>query len=194
VTLPENINEISDELFENCINLKTVKIPNSVISIGREAFCAAINLKTVYIPKGVKNIGKEAFRNCTGLEKITVEDNNCCFKSIDGVLFDKECKELIQYPQGNIKISYIVPSSVSTIGEYSFAVTKNLVSVIIPESVKEIRAYGFAWCNRLSQLVVNRKAKDTNKELKIYVPKDSLEIYKRAEGWREYTGNIFPKD
>jgi len=67
----------------------------------------------------------------TGIKSIIVESRNNIFRSIDGVLFDYENKTLIQYPAGNNNNNYIIPSSVTSIGNGAFGECK-LTTVVFP--------------------------------------------------------------
>lgn len=203
VVIPNSIKIIGDNLFENCIGMVTVKLPNSITTIGDEAFCACTNLRSINIPANVNCIGKEAFRNCINLEKITIDKANNNYSCLDDVLYSKDGSKLIQYTTGRAVSSFTIPEKVKEIGEYAFAVCNNLNDIIIPENVTKINTYSFAWCSNLASITLKRKAKDEitaiqssalrgfHTNLKIYVPSDSIDIYRKSEGWREYSNIIF---
>ncbi|SFI45118.1 hypothetical protein SAMN04487775_101461 [Treponema bryantii] len=79
------------------------------------------------------------FLFCEKLLNINVDENNNDFSSINGVLFSKDKKTLIEYPDGK-KGKYIVPDTVNTIESYVFAelTGENLTAIEIPNSVKYI--------------------------------------------------------
>jgi len=78
------------------------------------------------------------------LENITVDGRNPSYASIEGILFDKNIKTIIQYPIGKKAEIYSIPSSVTTIGNYAFVYCKNLTSVTIPSSVTTIGSFAFS--------------------------------------------------
>ena len=96
ITLNEGLESIGDNAFIGCSSLKSVVIPNSVTSIGTMAFieCSVIE---VTIGSGVSYIGEDAFSS-KSLENIYVDEENKEYKSIDGVLYSKDGKQLIRYP------------------------------------------------------------------------------------------------
>ena len=75
---------------------------------------------SITISNSVTTVGDMAFYWCTALTSIDVENANANYSSIDGVLFDKEKTILIWYPAKKTNSSYVVPNSVTTIGDYAF--------------------------------------------------------------------------
>ena len=151
LTIPEKYNgkpvtSIGSNAFEWCENLASITIPDSVTNIGDFAFVSCANLISVTIGKGVTSIGDSAFRGSVALESITVNRNNNKYSSINGVLFNKNKTELIQYPFGKKISSYIIPDSVTKIGSFAFAQCHNLTSITIPNSIKTIGSMAFAHC------------------------------------------------
>ena len=124
-------------------------IPASVTSIGSEAFVDCAGLTGVTIPSGVTNIGTLVFANCFSLPAITVAANNSFYSSANGVLFDKNQTTLIDYPGGKGG-SYIIPGSVTSIGEYAFWFCTGLTGVTIPAGVMSIGDEAFAFCGLTS--------------------------------------------
>jgi hypothetical protein len=59
------------------------------------------------------------------------------------VLFNKDLTTLWQYPAGNTRSAYEIPSTVQSIGAYAFVDVPSLTSVTIPSSVTNIGAYAF---------------------------------------------------
>ena len=61
VTLPQNIDCISEGMFQNCLMLAGVEIPQGAESIGTSAFASCSGFTTVVIPDSVTTIGISAF-------------------------------------------------------------------------------------------------------------------------------------
>ena len=138
------VTKIDNGAFSNCENLTEIIIPDSVTSIGDSAFSYCENLTEIIIPNNVTNIGKSVFTKCSNLKEIIVSENNPNYYSADGVLFNKEKARLIQYPIGNIETKYIIPDSVTSIGNSAFSNCENLTEIIIPDSLTKIGGQAFS--------------------------------------------------
>ncbi len=153
ISLPNSLTSIADNAFYNCSSLTSVVIPNSVTSIGGFAFYFCTGLTSVVIPDSVTSINKGAFPRCSGLTSITVSVDNPNYKSIDGVLFNKDGSSIIAYPGGKSGV-YTIPSSVISIGDYAFFGCSGLTSVVIPNSVTSIGSESFRYCTVLTSIVI----------------------------------------
>ena len=105
------------------------------------------------------SIGERAFYRCVSLINITVDENNPIYKSIDGNLYTKDGKTLIQYAIGKENTSFVIPDSVTTIGNYSFEYCDNLMSVTISDSVTVIGDSVFERCNNLTNVTIGNSVK-----------------------------------
>ncbi len=149
ITIPTSVTSISNFTFSGCTGLNSITIPASVTSIYQGAFQYCSNTVSVYIPSSVRSIGSQAFYGCSGF--ITVEANNPNYSSIDGVLFNKDNSKLIQCPTSKTG-SYIIPSTVTWIGDKAFGDCSWLTSITIPSSVLGIGMFPFN--NNNSALII----------------------------------------
>ena len=127
----------------------TYVIPESVTCIGYAAFSGCGSLTSMEIPQGVTEIGEPAFSDCKKLCSIQVDSKNENYTSIDGVLFSKDGRRLLQYPNGKTDTTYTIPESVYRIGGSAFYNCGSLTCVKIPESVVEIAITAFYGCDGL---------------------------------------------
>ena len=173
-------------------------IPDSVTLIGEAAFCECTSLTSVTIPDSVTLIGETAFGECTSLKafygKFASSDNRCLI--VDGVLNS--------FAIGCGATEYTIPDSVTKIGESAFYDCASLTSVAIPDSVTSIGYGAFFYCTSLKEVYCKPTtpptaadsyshwdAFDNNaSERKIYVPRNSVEAYKSADGWKDYADYI----
>jgi hypothetical protein len=152
VTIPNNATSIGDYAFDACFSLQNVTIPNGVISIGNFAF-RNCSLKSVTIPYSVTSIGISPFGNNSSLTSITVNAANPNYASLGGVLFNKTLTTLIDAP-GGMGTVYVIPSSVTNVGDYAFYGCFRLRTVTIPNSVTSIGNYAFESCEGLTNVTI----------------------------------------
>ena len=81
--------------------------PESVTSINDYAFDWAWGLRAIFIGKNISFISEKCIGNCGNLMDIMVLSDNPNYKSVEGVLYSKDGKKLIRYPQGKTRNSFI---------------------------------------------------------------------------------------
>ena len=97
----------------------------------------------------ITSIGELAFDTCDSLINITVDENNQNYKDIDGNLYTKDGKTLVQYTIGKTAMSFTVPDFVTSIGKCAFSNCHSLTSVAIGNSVTDIGYMAFGTCSNL---------------------------------------------
>jgi len=147
VNMQEGLISIGEGGFNFCTNLTSVTFPDGLTSIGERAFLFCSGLTNAIIPASVTNIGPHAFASCASLENISVNGNNPCYSSIDGILFNKDQTVLIQFPGGRGG-SYAIPSGVTSIGDHAFGTYDltvfyplsciDMTNIIVPATVTNI--------------------------------------------------------
>ena len=148
------LKSIGVSAFYECTRLTNIEIPESVTNIEKGAFSGCDSLTNMEIPASVSYIGYQAFYNCESLQNITVAPSNANYKDIDGNLYSKIGKSLMQYAIGKIDSSFTIPSSVTYIGGYAFYNCKSLISIEIPSSVTYIDDGAFYGCNLLENIEI----------------------------------------
>jgi len=131
----------------------TYNIPSTVTAVGNNAFFCS-NLTNINIPSTVTSIGDSAFSGSQHLTSITVDTRNTFYASVDGVLFNKNMKNIIVYPAGKTIGTYNIPSSVTSIEDYAFVECNNLTSVTIPSSITTIGLGAFRFCRNLTSISI----------------------------------------
>jgi len=116
------------------------------------AFWNCTSLTSISIPSSVTNIRSGAFSGCTNLESIIVDINNLNYSSQDGILFNKDKSHIIQAPA--IFGDFIIPDSVTNIGDLAFNGCTALENIIIPNSVTHIGNFAFLGCDNLTQVTL----------------------------------------
>ena len=135
----------------------------AITTIPYGIFTGAQGLTSVWLPDGTISINDNAFASCENLKTITI------------------------------------PNSVTTIGNAAFKYCSSLKSVTIGNSVTKIGSYAFWNCSSLTSVYcrattppagVHNMFKGNVSNRKIYVPMESVEAYKSAKGWSNYSSYI----
>ncbi len=206
ITIPNSVTNIGEWAFGSCSGLTLVTIPNSVTSIGSYAFSYCSGLTSITIPKSVSSIGICTFRDCTGLTSVTIPNS---VTNIGRYAFQR-CTSLtsVTIPNSVTTIesnafsgcsgltSVTIPNSVTDIGSYAFYSCTGLSSITIPNSVTSIESYAFMDCSGLtsitSEATIPPSCGDASffnvkKSIPVYVPANSVEAYKKAKEWKDFT-------
>ena len=148
VSMPDTLEEIGYGAFQDCANLVTAQIPAAVTGIEHYAFdgCSSLELT---IPAGVSSIGNCAVRN---VKTLSVDAENETYASEGDMLLNKAKTTLISYAVS--KMTYVIPETVTTIGEAAFQGCPNLTEITIPDTVQIIEAYAFAECADLTTVAL----------------------------------------
>ena len=176
VTLSNNLNRLPQQAFDSCSSLTSISIPSSVKSIDPFAFYHCTNLRTVLLNEGLENIYDDVFSGCDRLTELNipasvnliagsivndclrirrfiVNSNNADYTEIDGVLFTKDKKTLVSFPNANCS-NYIVPDGTVEIGRSAFSGCRTVLTVKLPRSLTKIDDMAFLTCNMLKEIVV----------------------------------------
>ena len=154
IVIPSSVTSIGDWAFSGCDSLSEIVIPSSVTSIGNRAFCGCSSLKYISIPKSVIGLNGNPFVEWKG--KLECLSPNFVYE--DDILFNKDKSRIISFRNQNIE-SYVIPSSVTSIGDRAFYGCRSLSEIVIPSSVTSIGDSAFYNCsfpNNLSQELISR--------------------------------------
>ena len=139
-------------LYLNDRQVDELIIPTEVTSIKEYAFYNCKNITTVNVHKNVNSIGSYSFSGCESLAYIDVASENNAYFSKDGVLYNKECTQILYVPE-KLTGAITIPNGITRIGAYSFNDTL-VTSVEIPNSVTSISKGTFKGCNNLISITL----------------------------------------
>lgn len=114
-------------------------------------------IEVIRIGPHVKNIDECAFVYCKNLKAIYVDKENPYYTDVDGVLFTKDMKLLVNYPvahetDGGRTKEYAVPDGVERLARNSFYKCDSLEKVTLPDTLAEIGNMSFFKCTSLKLL------------------------------------------
>ncbi len=152
--------EIKASAFAGCNNVKSITVPDSVKIIGDQAFQSCSSLERIYIGSGTEHIGVAPFMYdiegspCSNLKSIEISKDNKHYTSVDGVLFNKEMTELIQYPIGKKQKEYVIPDSVTTVGHGAFLYCTELTKLTLGKGLTTIDYCLLFGCDNLETVIL----------------------------------------
>ena len=168
LVLPSTLKSIGDNAFGACEYLTSVTVNEGLEKIGKTCFNLCKKLEEFSIPSTLTSIGEGAFTACISLKNINVSETNTSYMSKDGVLYSKDGKTLIHYPNlANFK-RYEIPSGTTTLGFRCFNYVSNnpysasstlfsVEEIVIPKSVTKM-INPFYGANRVSIIYEGTKA------------------------------------
>lgn len=185
----------ADAAFYNCSSLKSIKFPPSLRSISNLTFAGCTQLEIDFgdLPKTVTHI-QHAFENCSLCYGVVDLPNlqvlgGFVFKGT-GINGAANLGSITTTAQNNswqgtfttTTIKYaILPNTLTKIGLGTFANTPSLEAVVI----KALTPPTFLGGSPFNETTDIRK---------IYVPEESVELFKETEGWVNYASTIFAID
>ena len=200
------------------IGCQNTTIPQSVTSIGNYAFEGCSNLNSINIHKNILSIGIHSFGNCYAVTSIIVEDGNAVYDSREG------CNAIIETATNTLITgcqTTVIPSTITTIGDYAFSnrtsnnpiVIPNGVttinegafwccrfeSITIPESVTSIGDYAFYLCSSLTSVTIEATTPPTlgdavfTSSPTCYIPVGTLAAY-QASDWASQVGSFVEQE
>lgn len=145
--IPKSVKTIGQQAIQGCDGLEEIVFPEGVTSfLGNGIVSDCANLVRIVLPSTVEKIaGWNVFAKNPKLESIEVSPDNPFFRSVDGVLFDKNVTRLIQCPGAKSGL-YEIPATVEEISPFAFSGCRNLTEIRIPDAVKMVGDRAFNDC------------------------------------------------
>ena len=145
-SIRKGVKVIGDDAFWWCKSLTSINIPNSVTNIGDSVFAWCSSLFNINIPSSVVNMNGNPFCDWNG----DLHNDSKAFIYEQQVLFNKDKTTLIAYRSKDT--NYIIPNSVTNIGDHAFYNCESLTNINIPNSVTNIGDGAFWYCESLTSI------------------------------------------
>ena len=159
IVIPDTVTEMGGSALAYNDNLKNVTLSKSMTAVPSRGFVGCESLTELTLPASIQDCGvtdtSVAFNDCTSLQNIYVADGSLYFKSVDGVLFDKNGANLRYYPEGRTAESYRIPEGTIRVGGNAFAGNLFLKSVSYPTTLERIGTKAFFGCENLKDYYFN---------------------------------------
>ncbi len=179
---------IGYDAFIVCAMLNSIELPNTIKYVDWNAFSNANHLTTLNLPNSIDTMGHYVFNNCERLTSINLPDS---IRSIGKYMFF-DCKSLS---------SITLPNKVTYIDQNAFQGCTSLKSIHFPSSLQNIGPDIFRFCDSISSIRVDAiippitEFLDTvwypfiyiDKNIPVYVPCESLELYQNSPTWSYFT-------
>lgn len=159
--IPEGVTEIGRAFYGYKV-LESVTLPSTLTKLGDQTFANCAKLTEVVVPEGVTSIGS-AFWSCTALKSVTLPST---LENITGSIFyGCEALESIE-----------LPAALQTVGRMAFSDCEALTSITsyaaVPPTAGMMAFY------------------DVPVDIPVNVPESSIEAYKAADEWKDFTNYI----
>ncbi|MBR0354690.1 MAG: leucine-rich repeat protein [Oscillospiraceae bacterium] len=141
------------------LGISTLTLPDGLVRIKMAAFEDCRSLFAVMIPASVTDIGSEAFAGCSVLSHFSVDADNTLYCAYDDVLFSKDRKFLVAFPEGKGNGApgegardYAIPEGVTVIEGGAFRDNTSLCDISFPTGLREIGNNAFTGCSKLESV------------------------------------------
>lgn len=135
ITIPGNVKVVEKEAFHYHGSLVSVELEEGVEKLEDYAFCSlATGGGVVSIPASVTSIGQRAYSPGSAYE---VSEENPVYSSYEGVLYNKDRTELVDYPDYRSATEFRIPETVRKISDGAFSSIVRTKKVYIPATVQE---------------------------------------------------------
>ncbi|MBO5378084.1 MAG: leucine-rich repeat protein, partial [Ruminiclostridium sp.] len=154
IVMPDTVLYAEKGAFMWCSKLTNITLSANLKTLGNNALRGNSLITSLKLPKTLESIGVDAFSLMNGLQSITVADDNNYFKTVDGVLYNKEMTQIILYPCQKTDTSYTMPDTVTEMSDKCFEYAKNLETITLSKNLTAISRYAFSDCRKLKSLTI----------------------------------------
>ena len=154
IDIPEGVVKICEWAFDGCSGLEYLEFPNSLVTIARGAFYGCSNVSSINITRNLTDIAYNVFYPFHKVSQYTCSALNPKYRAVDGIIYTKDMTKLVAYPQAAPATSFVVPSTVTILGDYCLHNCDNLTEVTIHDAVTEFGMNIFSYSDNIESIYV----------------------------------------
>lgn len=155
---------------------KEIIIPEGVKSLEGDVFSCFFALERVHIPRSLEEIGDHVFGACYSIKEFIIDEGNEHFTTIEGNLYSKDMKTLINVLNSPRSAVLKVPEGVTHIRNGAITWNNYITKIELPDSVQRIDV-NFPRCPRLAEICVDEKNEHYATDNGILYSKDYKKLY-----------------
>ncbi len=182
------VSSIGDYAFLVNSLLTSAVIPNTVTSIGEMAFSLS-GLTSITIPSSVETMGNAAFAYIQTLENISVETGNAHYSVTDGALY-RDQTALVVYPAQKAGTQFTVPEGITSIDDLAFMYS-TLSNISLPSTLQSIGNWTFGVCVNITSLELPASITSIGENAFMGIPLQKIKVNWTDLSQVTYANNIF---
>ena len=184
----DEVDVIGEHSFNDVTSLTSLTMGNNVKNIGEYAFSGCTNLKSeIKLPQSITSMGRNVFGNCDSVTKASIECENIGKEAFTG------CDSLS---------SVVLSENVKIISENAFYGCPTITTITLPSSITNIEKYAFncknlkiVYCKPITPPTIDSHIFGYDATINtIYVPTESVDLYKSAINWSNHFDIIQGKE
>lgn len=211
---------INDKAFKNVSTLEKIVFAEGVETISAKTYCHAFDgctkLEKVSLPSTATSVSSGIWYSMENLAEVEVAPSNAKFKTVDGILYNKENSSIVLVPKcvkGVVNVAHgttaipertfayceditqiNLPETVTSVGQYAFLAT-NITSMSFPDSVKTIGDNVFSKCPKLNSVHIGSSVTNINKMFGgLEVSLDTLTVSVDNATYKSVNNGLLSKD
>lgn len=187
LVIPNSVEHIGIRAFFGCDGFTSLTLSESLVEIGKEAFCICYGFRgDLTIPASVEYIDYDAFYQCRFDGTLTLSPN----------LVYIECG---RFTECYYFTDIVIPEGITGIGGDAFDFLSFPTELTLPSTLQDIEDYAFCHMIHLEQMTIKsynppymdeNTFMQTNRDIPIYIPLGTIDDYRNAEYWSEFTNFI----
>lgn len=192
IVIPDAVKTMGDKTFWFCKQLKNAKVGRGLTSLPRGCFCDCESLRYVFIPNSITFIDCYALTECGSIQSLIIEDSDVLLScSSQGILIKNQEKTYSVFGGTDIENFYIGRN----LTDYTNISLDNLPrpeNVVVGPKVTSIKGVFGDEILKTIKLTspnpptLNNISDEKFMTVNVYVPKGSLNTYKKNSYWKNF--------